>query len=124
METLVGEIDSKYGIVIDRHPEGYLTYFILNVGEKKYVIFFKDKIVIPCSKTVVTGQISTQTEFRALLEKTDSRSTATRLILDTLKNIRTREYPDLDGIRFSLPEHPYMVAEKVRDCTNNILYST
>lgn len=121
MVTLSGNIDKDSGIEIIHHKTGYYTSFVLNTVDKKYKVFFHDKIIIPYGKTEVIGEIYSTKKITAILSQQKALSPEQRIIAETLQDIVPKLFATV-GKSEATSKEPYFVAEKIRDCTNNIVY--
>lgn len=122
MVTLSGNIDKDAGIEIIHHKAGYYTLFVLNTGDKKYKVFFHDKILIPYGKTEVIGEIYSTKKLTSMFNKQKALSPEQRIIAETLHDIVPKLFAAVGKSKAASSE-PYFVAEKIRDCTNNVAYT-
>ncbi len=125
MDTFKGKIDGKFGIKVTFLSNGeQMTSFLLNADEKKYVVFFKQRLPITCSAAVeVTGKLSSSSEAKGLVE--EPFTAFEQAISESMKNIMTQTQ-DIDfkqkTTRGASPPAPYIVATEVLDCAQNIQY--
>ena len=113
-----GQIDPNYGIRIINQKGAYITNFVLDTGEKKYPVFFDDKIKLSSLSTVeVKGDMPYSARTKA-----EEISPKEKVIAETLRRIKA-EAPSFKGeAEQSQIEDSYIIASEVFDLAQNTRY--